>query len=339
MSNTTWCPLCRIKVEILDITNNKFCYGCQENTDVYVLKCGNTHGMCNECTSNYDLAIVDRPRDRENEYRQAVINEENRIQEELLREEAINTKIAEIKIELRKRRDEKIKNYINYQQKSYEYIKKENNELIRSYDSVINVIIKDRNEYNKKDETDINKLKILEEQMYKKTNHVYTEASKLIAKDRANHGRFITSVFERNICDAASEAEQAILKLIIFKNKSYNDYCNGTTIEEIYSKKEKYYEDIKIDKTEWCIFRLICAKNAMNNDYLKRFVDNSIKVAKSIDEKLIKEYEIIVNNTYIHLKEEQQKNIDEALREQQRVNHEQAAIIAARMNIIYYNII
>ena len=175
MSNTTWCPLCRIKVEILDITNNKFCYGCQENTDVYVLKCGNTHGMCKECTSNFDLAIVDRPIDRENEYRQAVINEENRIQEELLREEAINKKIAEIKIELKKRRDDKIRNYINYQKRSYEYIKKE--------------IIKLEDE-----DSDKNKVEKLKEQLYYIQNTDLSNEFNIIDEFDSHHN-YLQSMF------------------------------------------------------------------------------------------------------------------------------------------------
>ena len=331
MSNSTWCPLCRIKVEILDITNNKFCYGCQENTDVYVLKCGNTHGMCNLCTNNFNSAIVDRPRDRENEYIEAVTNENNRIQEELLREEAINKKIVAIKIELNKERNNKIESYITNQYELYKIEEKKYNDLLRTYDSIINVIKNNKQKYNIK--TNLEK----EKEIYKNTINIYTMAINLIAKDRSNYGRLITTVFESKVSDVAYEAEQSMTKLIAHNNKAYNDYSNSSTAEELYSKKEKYAEYIYLDNTEMIIFSLICAKNIMNNEKLKIIIDNTVKTSLDMDKKFIREHQKIVNKSYVRLKEEEQKKIDEVLQEQQRANHERANVIAKQMNIIFHN--
>jgi hypothetical protein len=336
-TSTTCCPICRIEVEVLDITHHTFCYGCQDTADVLVLKCGNTHGMCKDCTTNFNSAIDDRPIDQENEYLEAAINEENRIQEEMIRDEAIKKKIVELRIKLKQKRDDRIKSYMMYQKISYNYIKKENKELIDTYDSVIKVIIKDRDEYNKIEKTEFDKLKIYEEQMYKNTNYVYTKVLKLLVKDRANHGKLIRTNLERNVCDAAYDAEQSIMYLITLKNIAYNDYSNSSTIEELRLKKEKYYENIKANIAELCIFKLICAKNAMNNDKLNSFREGTMKVVKNIDEQLIKENKIIIKMYHIHLKEKQQRKIYEALLREQKANHEQAAIIAARMNDTFHN--
>jgi hypothetical protein len=97
-----FCPLCRTEAELLDpdpkVVHFAFCYGCQSDSNIRKLKCGDTHGMCDECMKHFCDAVVERPADllaRDEE--QASINFASMLHEEQLMDE-FNAKI------MRKRR-------------------------------------------------------------------------------------------------------------------------------------------------------------------------------------------------------------------------------------------
>ena len=62
-----FCPLCREEAELLDpdpeVVHFAFCYGCMCDSNIRKLKCGDTHGMCDECMKHFCDAVVERPAD------------------------------------------------------------------------------------------------------------------------------------------------------------------------------------------------------------------------------------------------------------------------------------